>query len=126
MLRRLLGLPVKKQTKVLRRSSYKKTRIVKAKKRQPTKFQQGWQAADTLTNTWNSQPNPPQVYVFDRRVHHGEIGVIAGLAGIVNKNPFWTGFGARLALDDIHDANEWFTFKKRNSVPSLSYNNNFA
>jgi hypothetical protein len=126
MLRRLLGLPpVRKHRTRLRKTSIRKTQT-RPRKKQPTKFQQGWQTAQTLTNSWNSQPNPPQVYVFDRRVHHGEVGVLAGLAGIINKDPFWTGFGARLALDDIHDANEWFTFKKRETIPSLSYNHNFA
>ena len=119
MLRRLLGLP-KRQTKMVRKkSTYKKTRITKIKK--PTKFQQGWQTANALTNNWNAQPNPPHVYVFDRRIHHGEVGVLAGLVGIINKDPFWTGFGARLALDDIHDAKEWFTFKKRETFQNLGY-----
>lgn len=117
-LRRLLGLPVKRQTKIVRKkSNYRKPRIAKIKR--STKFQQGWQAASVLTNTWNMQPNPPQVYVLDRRIHHGEVGVLAGLAGLLNKDSFWTGFGARLALDDIHDSHEWFTFKKRDSIPSL-------
>lgn len=122
-LRRLFGLPVKRQTRIVRKkSTYRKPHIAKIKK--PTKFQQGWQAANALTNTWNAQPNPPRVYVLDRRIHHGEVGVLAGLAGILYKDSFWTGFGTRLALDDIHDANEWFTFKKREQC--MSFNHNFA
>lgn len=127
MLRKLIGLPVKKRTKVLRKKSNRtKTRITKIKKRQPTKFQQGLQAAQTVTKSWNSQPNPPKVYVSDRRVHHGEVGVLLGLAGLYKNDPYLTGFGTGLALDDLHDANEWFTFKKRETFQNLSYDRNFA
>lgn len=127
MLRRLLGLPVKKQTKVQRKkTSHRKTRITKIKKRQQTKFQRGLQAAQAVTKSWNSQQNPPKVYVSDRRVHHGEVGILLGLAGLYKNDPYLTGFGTGLALDDIHDANEWFTFKKRELIPSLSYNRNFV
>lgn len=127
MLRKLIGLPVKKQTRVLRKkSSHRKTRITKIKKKQPTRFQQGLQAAQAITKSWNSQANPPPVYVSDRRVHHGEVGVLVGLVGICKNDPYLTGFGTGLALDDLHDANEWFTFKKRDSLPNLSYNHNFA
>ncbi|WP_268542333.1 hypothetical protein [Candidatus Nitrosotenuis cloacae] len=122
-LRRLLDLPAKRQTKIIRKkSSYRKPRIAKIKK--PTKFQQGLLTAQSLTKSWNSQSNPSQVYVFDRRVHHGELGVVLGLAGLYKNDPYLTGLGTGLAIDDLHDVNEWFTFKKRE--PSLRYNPNFA
>jgi len=75
--------------------------------------------AAKTTSTWNSQPNPSQVYIFDRRVHHGEIGVLLGLYGLHKNDPELFGLGIGLALDDIHDVNEWFTFKQRN------YSNNY-
>jgi hypothetical protein len=127
LLRELVGLPVKKRTRISRKkSSYRKTCITKIKKKQPTKFQQGLQAAQTITTSWNSQANPPKVYVSDRRIHHGEVGVLVGLVGICKNDPYLVGFGTGLALDDLHDANEWFTFKKQETLPNLSYGNNFA
>ncbi len=124
-LRRLLGSSSKRQAGIVRKKfNYRKPRIAKIKK--PTKFQQGLLTAQSLTKSWNSQSNPPQVYVFDRRVHHGELGVVLGLVGLYKNDPYLTGLGTGLAIDDLHDVNEWFTFKKRDSIPSLSYNHNFA
>lgn len=125
-LRKLLGLPpVKKYRTYLRKTSIRKIQT-RPRKKQPTRFQQGLLTAQSLTKSWSSQPNPPQVYVFDRRVHHGELGVVLGLAGLYKNDPYLTGLGTGLAIDDLHDVNEWFTFKKRDSIPSLSYNHNFA
>jgi hypothetical protein len=120
LFRKLSGFPAKK--KIMRKKSRtRKTSTIHNKKAKQTRFQQGWQTAQTLVTSWNSQSNPPKVYVLDRRIHHGEVGFLAGLAGILKNDPYWTGFGARLALDDIHDSKEWFTFKKRDTLPSLNY-----
>jgi hypothetical protein len=45
--------------------------------------------------------------------HHGELGVIAILAGLVTKSPALTTFGLGLAYHDRADANEWFSGKRR-------------
>lgn len=103
LFRKLYGLPAKKKT--VRKKPKTQT---KQSKKKPTRFQQGWDTAQKLVNSWNPQPNPPQVYVLDRRVHHGEVGFLAGLAGLFKNDPFWTRFGARLALDNIHDSKKWF------------------
>ena len=33
-----------------------------------------------ITNIWNSQKNPGKAYLLNRRVHHGEIGILLGVA----------------------------------------------
>jgi hypothetical protein len=45
--------------------------------------------------------------------HHGEIGVLAFLAGVVTKSPALTAFGLGLAIHDRKDANDWFSGKRR-------------
>ena len=124
MIRKLVGLPsIKKQSRVnlQKRSRYRKTRnsTKPTEKKRPTQFEQGFQIARDVAESWNSQANPPQVYVLDRRVHHGELGVITGIVGILKNDPYWTGFGAGLTLDDLPDAKEWFTFKKREPFSPL-------
>ena len=39
-----------------------------------------------ITNIWNSQKNPGKAYVFKRRVHHGEVGILLGLSNIIKKS----------------------------------------
>ncbi|PWU81174.1 MAG: hypothetical protein DLM72_08380 [Candidatus Nitrosopolaris wilkensis] len=39
-------------------------------------FQTGLSIARLLTSYWNSQQNPGKAYIFNRRVHHGEIGTL--------------------------------------------------
>ena len=122
-IRTILGLSKKtKKLKTITRNNslpHTKYKINKANKKSITPFERGLALAAKTTSTWNSQPNPSQVYIFDRRVHHGEIGVLLGLYGLHKNDPELFGLGIGLALDDIHDVNEWFTFKQRN------YSNNY-
>lgn len=119
----MLGLPNKnKKLKTVTKNnslSLRKSKINKLNKKLITPFERGLELATTITSAWNSQSNPPQVYIFDKRVHHGEAGVLLELYGLHKKDPELFGLGLGLALDDIHDANEWFTFKQRN------YSNNY-
>lgn len=46
-------------------------------------------------------------------MHHGEIGVLMVLGGILSKNAGLSAFGAGLAIDDWKDKDEWF--KKKSS-----------
>ena len=39
-----------------------------------------------ITNIWNSQKNPGKAFLLNRRVHHGEIGILLGLSNLL-KNP---------------------------------------
>jgi ferritin-like metal-binding protein YciE len=80
-------------------------------------FRLGSAIGDILTSYWNSKENPSKVYIFNRRVHHGGIGALLGLASLYKNQPVITGIlsglGARLAKDDYKDSKEWFSFKKK-------------
>ena len=64
---------------------------------------------------------PPKIYISGYRIHHGLIGTLLGLAGLITEKPAITGLGVKLALDDIADMPEWFNFERNNSN---QYNNN--
>jgi hypothetical protein len=73
------------------------------------------------TNIWNSQKNPGKAYIFNRRVHHGEIGVLLGLSNLFKKSKpdaagVLSGLGEALSQDDIGDKEEWFKFKKKENI----------
>lgn len=73
------------------------------------------------TNIWNSQRNPGKAYIFNRRVHHGEIGVLLGLSNLFKKSEpdtagVLSGLGEALSHDDIADKEEWFKFKKKENI----------
>lgn len=122
LLRTLKGKPSPKNKTKLRsrittskKNSYSRKRKPSSlTKRKQTEFERGLGDAKKLTTRWNSQTNPPKVYIGDTRVHHGEVGVVLGLIGIFSDDKRLTGLGTGLALDDLHDMPEWFTFKKRN------------
>jgi hypothetical protein len=57
------------------------------------------------------------VYVFGRRIHHGEIGALLPLFLLFVKLPvpaasILAGLGAGLIKDDFTDIKQWFSFKK--------------
>ena len=88
-------------------------------------FETGLSIAKLLTSCWNSQQNPGKAYIFNRRVHHGEIGSLLGLSNLFKKTQpipsgILSGLGEGLAKDDYGDRKEWFTFKKKdeNSISS--------
>ena len=71
-----------------------------------------------ITNIWNSQKNPGKAYLLNRRVHHGEIGILLGLSNLIKKSRpatagVFSGLGEALAQDDIADKEEWFTSRKK-------------
>ena len=124
LFRSIIGIPKKKKTKPKKRSvinrksslySQRKGKSHALRKRPLTEFEKGLIDAKKLTSSWNSQPNPPKVYVDNTRIHHGEVGVVLGLTGVFTNNERLTGLGTGLALDDIDDLPEWFTFKKRDN-----------
>jgi len=85
-------------------------------------FETGLSIAKLLTSYWNSQQNPGKAYIFNRRVHHGEIGSLLGLSNLFKKSQplpagILSGLGEGLAKDDYDDRKEWFTFKKKNHSP---------
>jgi hypothetical protein len=80
-------------------------------------FHIGVTVAKLLTSSWNSQENPSKVHIFNRRIHHGEIGTLLGLSNLCTKYPIpagiLAGIGSGLVKDDHDDLKEWFTFKKK-------------
>jgi hypothetical protein len=77
-----------------------------------------------ITNIWNSQKNPGKAYLLNRRVHHGEVGILLGLSNLIKKSRpatagVFSGLGEALAQDDIADKKEWFSFKKKKDKINL-------
>src|SRR6266498_5441880 len=88
----------------------------------PVSYDEALQAGNSIgrivTNIWNSQKNPGKAYIFKRRVHHGEVGILLGLSNLFKKaRPdaagVLSGLGKALSQDDIADEGEWFKFKKK-------------
>ena len=38
-----------------------------------------------IASIWNSQKNPGKAYVLNRRIHHGEIGILLELSNLFQK-----------------------------------------
>jgi hypothetical protein len=80
----------------------------------------GFAASEILMHYWNSRKPVPEVHIFGRRVHHGEIGALLSMSSLlVGKVPIpaavfgvLAGIGTGLVKDDIVDFKEWFRFKK--------------
>ena len=105
------------------RKSAKKTKTRKddnPSEKNDESFQTGLSIAKLLTSYWNSQKNPGKAYIFNRRVHHGEIGSLLGFSNLFKKSQplpsgILSGLGEGLAKDDYGDVKEWFTFKKKDT-----------
>jgi hypothetical protein len=88
----------------------------------------GTTTAELLTSCWHSRHNqspPPKVYLFNRRIHHGEIGALLGLSALFLRGTssptaaaaaILTGMGIGLAKDDYLDIMNWFKFTKKKNV----------
>jgi len=75
-------------------------------------------AVSQITIRYWKKKYPSKVYLFERRIHHGEIGVL--LLCIISMGKisplfcsFIIGCGLGLVKDDIHDKSNWFKFQKR-------------
>ena len=84
----------------------------------------GISAAEILASWWNRRNNsspPPKIYLFNRRIHHGEIGSILALSSLLLKVipapssalTLLLGMGIGLAKDDYRDIMTWFRLTKR-------------
>ncbi|MFB5600692.1 MAG: hypothetical protein ACE5SW_10760 [Nitrososphaeraceae archaeon] len=77
----------------------------------------GFIVAEIFTHYWKKN-KLSEVYIFNRRIHHGEIGVLL-LFLLLSKGlspslvSIFTGLGIGLIKDDLKDISQWFTFKKR-------------
>jgi hypothetical protein len=101
-----------------RRKVEKSKEIAKTKVSYDEALRAGSSIGRIATNIWNSQKNPGKAYIFNRRVHHGEIGVLLGLSSLFKKSRpdaagVLSGLGEVLSQDDIADKKEWFQFKRR-------------
>lgn len=82
-------------------------------------FENGLKIARLTTKNWNKQDNPPKVFVFGKRFHHGSAGLAMILLGILNQNSFALGHGYGLMEDDIADFDEWFKFENGGDLNKL-------
>ena len=88
-------------------------------------------ASEIFSAYWRSRyPNPPKVYAFNRRIHHGELGVLLTLSALLLRrtNPavsiaaaVLTGIGLGLVKDDRADIMDWFKLNK-NEKDETEYN----
>ena len=87
-------------------------------------LQTGSSIGKLITKIWNSQKNPGKAYVLNRRIHHGEIGILLELSNLFKKSRpatagILSGIGEALSNDDIADKGEWFKFKKKENKTNL-------
>jgi hypothetical protein len=90
----------------------------------------GIAASEILMHYWNSRKPLPEIHIFGRRVHHGEIGALLSMSSLlVGKVPIpaavfgiLAGVGTGLVKDDIVDIKEWFRFKKMDIVKKIRVN----
>lgn len=85
----------------------------------------GFATAELLLSYWKSRYNESpssRVYIFGRRIHHGEIGTLLALSSIFFGRTsismpatILTGIGLRLVMDDYADFSEWFRHKKKDA-----------
>lgn len=73
---------------------------------------QGYSIGKMIVSIWNFQENPPKLYPFGRRIHHGEIGIVGLVISSLMSNPRAIGFFRALIDDDLPDKDEWFIFEK--------------
>src|SRR2546423_2336811 len=85
----------------------------------------GFATAELLLSDWKSRYNEspsPRVYIFGRRIHHGEIGTLLALSSlffgrtsISMPATILKGIGLQLVMDDYADFSEWFRLKKKDA-----------
>ena len=77
----------------------------------------GFAVSEISVHYWKKK-NPSKVYFFERRIHHGEIGVILLCILSMGKispilSSFVIGCGLNLIKDDFQDKSKWFKFHKK-------------
>ena len=72
-----------------------------------------------ILNSWNSQPNPPKVYILGHRIHHGLVCAALALLGVNEKDGYLIGAGLAGVADDIGDSSHWLDFEKGGDPNSL-------
>ena len=67
-------------------------------------FETGLVTALSAGKLWNSQNNPPKVYIEGTRIHHYHVGAGLFVLALLLRSPTLAGIGVGLFLDDIDDA----------------------
>ncbi|HEX6645826.1 MAG TPA: hypothetical protein VF047_01460 [Nitrososphaeraceae archaeon] len=75
-------------------------------------------AVSQITIRYWKKKYPSKVYLFERRIHHGEIGVLLLCIISMGKispmlSSFVIGCGLGLMKDDLQDRSKWFKFQKK-------------
>ena len=75
-------------------------------------------AVSQITIHYWKKKYPSKVYLFERRIHHGEIGVLLLCIISMGKispmlSSFVIGCGLGLMKDDLQDRSKWFKFQKK-------------
>ena len=74
-------------------------------------------AVSEITTYYWKKKHPYKIYFFDRRIPHGEIGLLLCILSLGKISPvlcsFIIGCGLGLIKDDMHDKSKWFRFQKR-------------
>jgi hypothetical protein len=79
----------------------------------------GFVISEMITHYWKKN-HLAEVYIFNRRIHHGEIGILL-LILLLSRGvspsliSILTGIGVGLIKDDLNDVFKWFTFKKKSA-----------
>ena len=47
------------------------------------------------------------------KLHHGEVGALMAIVGLLSESPRLTATGIGLALHDVNDSHKWFTGNKQ-------------
>lgn len=82
-------------------------------------FQNGLKVARLTTKNWNKQDDPPKVFIFGKRVHHGLGGLATVVLAVLGRDSFGLGYGYGLIVDDIADSDEWFNFENGGDLNKL-------
>ncbi|GFN40599.1 MAG: hypothetical protein YK1309IOTA_2080002 [Marine Group I thaumarchaeote] len=91
--------------------------ILMTKKIEP--LEQGVIDMAKILDSWRTQPNPPKVYIFGKRVHHGLVSAAMGLLGFYTKDPYLVGAGIVGVVDDFGDIDHWLDFESGGNPNSI-------
>ena len=101
-----------KKWKLRKLKPKKKTSIRKHKPKPLTIEQIGERDGTSVCSLWKSQTNPKKVYIGGNRLHHGLLGLVLRIYGMLENDDYLKGLGKSFMKDDIKDMPDWFNFKK--------------
>jgi len=84
-----------------------------------TPLEQGFFDMAEVLDSWRVKPNPPKVYIFGKRIHHGLVSTAIGLLGLYKNDPYLVGVGIAGFVDDINDIDYWLDFESGGNPNSI-------